>query len=256
MTEVYGVFEGGGVRGSALVGAVAAAEEQGIKFRAVAGTSAGAIVASLIAAGYTADEMQVLLAETDLRRFKDPFSAIPGLHHWKAKQALGLFRGDYFHEWIRRRLSQKLFGTLNKSPSFEHLRLPLKVVAVDLVSQQPRIYSQYDSRNMSVAEAVRRSMSIPFFFQPVRTLDEVIVDGGIVSNFPAWAFEIEQQDTPLPILGFRLLPDDVPPPRIDTLFGLAKSMVFTMMKAGIPLQIAKVQGLNVIELPTLGVRGY
>lgn len=48
--EVYGVFEGGGVRGTALVGAVAAAEKKGIGFRAVAGTSAGAIVASLIAA--------------------------------------------------------------------------------------------------------------------------------------------------------------------------------------------------------------
>ena len=97
-------------------------------------------------------------------------------------------------------------------------------------------------------------MSIPFFFQPVRTQDEVIVDGGVVSNFPAWAFDSEQQDEPLPILGFRLQPDDVPPVQIETLFGLAKAMIFTMTKAGIPLQIAKVQGLNVIELPTLGVQ--
>ena len=57
MTEVYGVFEGGGVRGTALVGGVAAAEEHGITFRAVAGTSAGAIVASLVAVGYNASEM-------------------------------------------------------------------------------------------------------------------------------------------------------------------------------------------------------
>ena len=74
MAEVYGVFEGGRVRGTALVGAVAAAEERQITFREVAGSSAGAIVASLLAAGYNAGEMRTLLTETNFKDFKDPIS--------------------------------------------------------------------------------------------------------------------------------------------------------------------------------------
>jgi NTE family protein len=55
--EAYAIFEGGGAKGYAHVGALKAAEERGIAFRKVAGTSAGAIVAALVAAGYTADEL-------------------------------------------------------------------------------------------------------------------------------------------------------------------------------------------------------
>lgn len=55
--DAYGIFQGGGAKGYAHVGALKAAEERGIKFTRVAGTSAGAIIASLVAAGYSADEL-------------------------------------------------------------------------------------------------------------------------------------------------------------------------------------------------------
>lgn len=63
------VFEGGGVKGIGLVGALAVAEERGYRWVNVAGTSAGAIVASLVAAGYGAGEMKEILQELDYRRF-------------------------------------------------------------------------------------------------------------------------------------------------------------------------------------------
>src|SRR5687768_16409989 len=78
LADVYGVFEGGGVRGTALVGAVAAAEELNFTFRAVAGSSAGAIVASLIAAGYGAQEIKEIMFRKNFNDFKDPVSRIPG----------------------------------------------------------------------------------------------------------------------------------------------------------------------------------
>ncbi len=56
-----GVFEGGGVKGIALVGAVSVVEEAGYSFVNLAGTSAGAIVATLLAAGYTAGELKTVL---------------------------------------------------------------------------------------------------------------------------------------------------------------------------------------------------
>lgn len=72
------VFEGGGVKGIGLVGALSVAEEKGYRWQNVAGTSAGAIVAGLVAAGYSAAELQEIMAELDYRKFKDASSKIPG----------------------------------------------------------------------------------------------------------------------------------------------------------------------------------
>ena len=63
------VFEGGGVKGIGLVGAVAVAEERGYQWVNIAGTSAGAIVAALLAAGYSATEMKQIMEELDYNSF-------------------------------------------------------------------------------------------------------------------------------------------------------------------------------------------
>ena len=65
------VFEGGGVKGIALVGAFSVLEEQGYEPKNMAGASAGAITAVLIAAGYTASELRTIIGELDYDRFKD-----------------------------------------------------------------------------------------------------------------------------------------------------------------------------------------
>jgi len=254
VTEVYGVFEGGGVRGTALVGAVAAAEKKGIGFRAVAGTSAGAIVASLIAAGYKAEEMRTLLTGTDFKTFMDPVSRIPLWRRYAAWRRLGLYKGDEFHRWIAEKISIKLTKRRHDSPTFEKLPIPLTVIAADIVRQQVKVFSRRRTPDVAVADAVRMSMSIPLFFCPVRLGEEVIVDGGVLSNFPAWAFEEERKTAPLPILGFRLQPDDAPQQKIRSPWALIKALTDTVIRANIPLQIGHVGGLHVIDLPTLGVR--
>ena len=71
--ECDAVFEGGGIRGVGYVGAIAEFERQGYKFRNVAGSSAGAIIASLVAAGYTAEEMREEMAKVDFGQFKEPY---------------------------------------------------------------------------------------------------------------------------------------------------------------------------------------
>src|SRR3954453_13731963 len=65
------VFEGGGVKGIAMVGALSVLEEHGYKPQNVAGTSAGAIVATLLAAGYTAAELRDLISNQDFSEFMD-----------------------------------------------------------------------------------------------------------------------------------------------------------------------------------------
>ena len=104
------VFEGGGVKGIGLVGAVAVAEEKGYQWVNVAGTSAGAIVAALVAAGYTAAEMKEIMGELDYNRFKDAtlLDKVPLVG--PAASLIfekGIYEGKFFEDWIRGLLQKK-----------------------------------------------------------------------------------------------------------------------------------------------------
>lgn len=117
---INGVFEGGGVKGISLAGAVRAAEKHGAQFHRVAGTSSGSIVASMIAAGYTADEMKELIMTTSFTKFlkRAPLFNLaligPALRVLLKK---GLYAGEALEEWIRQLLLVKgirTFGDLER----------------------------------------------------------------------------------------------------------------------------------------------
>ncbi len=253
-SHVYGVFEGGGARGPALVGGVAAIEKQNITFRAVAGTSAGAIVASLLAAGYSATELLNMMLDKDFKDFKDPVSRIPILRHLIAWQQMGFYKGDEFYRWIREKISLKVTGRRNSSPTFKDLPLPLAVIATDLYHKKEIVFSRNNFPELPVADAVRMSMSIPYFFRPVKFGSSLTVDGGLASNFPAWVFQQEENFAPLPILGLRLEPDDLCSTEINGLLKLGGAAIDTTIRTHTMLQIANIQDLYIINLPTLGVQ--
>lgn len=260
MADVYGVFEGGGVRGAALVGALAAAEKHGIKFRAVAGASAGAIVAALVAAGYKAAEIYDILKKKNFRDFEDPVSTLPGLNripylrHLILWRHLGLYKGAEFHRWISELISLGVTHGKRKhaAPTFSEMKT-LTVIATDVYRQQARVFSARRSPDMAVADAVRMSMSIPFYFVPVKHFKELLVDGGVLSNFPVGTLDQDVRAAPLPIVGFRLQPDDIPPDDINNAFDMAKALVNTVVKASPSLQASNLF-VNVIDAPTLGIR--
>jgi len=110
------VFEGGGVKGIGLVGAVAVAEERGYQWVNIAGTSAGAIVAALLTAGYSASEMKQIMEELDYNSFKDtsPLDRVPiagplaSLIFEK-----GIYEGKFFETWIKGLLCKKNVETFN-----------------------------------------------------------------------------------------------------------------------------------------------
>jgi NTE family protein len=236
-----GVFEGGGVKGIAFAGALAAAEEVlGIReWVNVAGTSAGAIAAALVAAGYSPGELREVLSKTRYREFADYG---PG-GRWisgplNALTHRGLAHGDHFREWLGDRLDKAPEG--HREMKFRDLarkdlpdglsdaerkaaRYRLRVIASDITGARmlvlPDDISDYcdedgnprDPDELSVVDGVRMSMSFPFFFEPVtlhrrdgegNVRPHLIVDGGLLSNFPVWLF-----DSPEPVRptwGFRL----------------------------------------------------
>jgi NTE family protein len=199
------VCEGGGVRGIGLVGAVDALAAAGYTFPRVAGTSAGAIVASLVAALQAAGEPLTRLAEVmrsiDYPKFLDRnlIGHVPliggGL---SLLMSDGVYRGAYLQDLITGLLADlgvHTFGDLRTGEEPDQFAWSLVVTASDLSRRRlvriPWDLGDYgiDPDDFPVARAVHASSAIPFVFEPVRAGGATWVDGGLLSNFPVELFD-------------------------------------------------------------------
>ncbi len=265
------VFEGGGVKGIGLVGAVAEAERRGYRWVNLAGTSAGAIIAALLAAGYTGAELQQLILNLDYRRFLDPT-----LLHRVAGPLVsllggnGLYEGRALEDWLRSLLAARgvrTFGDLVLA-EFGHdprYRFKLRVVASDLTRGRmlalPQDYALYGGRpeDLEVARAVRMSAALPFFYRPVPVPDRtcggtsLVVDGGLLSNFPVWLFDSEGLPA-WPTFGFKLVEPRAGRPRqVRGPVSLLTALFATMMEAHDARYIQEADFARTIAIPTLGI---
>ena len=270
------VFEGGGVKGIGLVGAVAVAEERGYQWANVAGTSAGAIVAALLAAGYNAAEMKEIMDELDYNNFKDTslLDRVPLVGPMASMIfEKGIYEGKFIENWIRELLRKKNVQTFNdlvleEYKDDERYRFKLRVVASDISQGRLLVLPQdiadfgIQPENLNVAAAVRMSMSIPFFYEPVKLRNKetnqisYIVDGGILSNFPVWLFDTEGEIPEWPTFGFRLVEPEEEreiPHQVRGPISLFAALFSTMMQAHDARYIKDEQFIRTIPIPTLGV---
>lgn len=267
------VFEGGGVKGIGLVGAVVEAEARGYQWVNVAGTSAGAIVAALLAAGYTGAELHALLLDLDYRRFLDPgpVGRLPVVGPFLSLLfANGLYTGRELEGWLRRLLAARgvrTFGDL-VLPEFAgdpRYRYRLRVIASDLTRGRMLVLPQDSQRygyrpdDLDVAWSVRMSTAIPLFYEPVLLPDRrsggrsLIVDGGVLSNFPVWLFDTDGPP-PWPTFGFKLVEPGAGRPRaIRGPITLFTALFATMMEAHDARYIEDAHFRRTIAVPTLGV---
>ena len=275
------VFEGGGVKGIGLAGAYSALCERGVGPKRVAGTSAGAITAALVAAGYSAEELDEILLEVPFARFKDTAweDRIPIVGHpLSVLLQRGIYEGGFFREWMRGLLAAKgvrTFGQLADPEATElKERYRLKVIVSDVTHRRLLVLPDdaaslgIEPDDLEVAYAVRMSMSIPIFFEPVmhrnpRTgLDHLIVDGGMLSNFPVWLFDADKGEPPRwPTFGMLLVEGDPKVPvahRVEgrqsgSIIDYIKALASTMMEAHDRLYLEKATFVRTIPIPTVGV---
>lgn len=256
------VLEGGGVKGLALVGALKVLEEAGYEFPRVGGTSAGAIVGSLIAAGVSADDLRTIMLETNFSDFMDKGTIQSYTGHLGTGYGLwfeqGMYKGDFFLDYIRNLLKDAGVDTFDQLEveSDDNASLPVQarhrlvVMASDIRRNElvrlpwdlQRLY-QIDPDDLSVASAVRASMAIPFFFRPFymrrggrkgRAARHTLVDGGMLSNFPIDVFDRKDGKAPRwPTFGMKLsarVEDKTPEGSedIDGSIDQVKAMIKTM----------------------------
>lgn len=200
-TWLCGVFEGGGAKGVAFAGSLAGVREQRCWFAAVAGASAGAITATLVAAGLAPEEIE---AQTELVLGRVRTGVWAGLRRLRDKT--GYFPSDdlrtYLDDLLRARVTPDAEPT-DERITFRHLHaatgIELNVVAADLSLRRQIVFSHLETPECAVADAVTASAAIPFAFRsgvlqvPSASGDGVfhhtIVDGGVWSNFPMFVFE-------------------------------------------------------------------
>lgn len=206
------VFQGGGVKGIAYAGALQALERRGLLpgVRGLAGASAGAFTAMLVAVGCDAATIARIATGTDYRSLEDHFDPLRLATHY------GLYRGEALHAWIA-----GAFASTGLDPRLDFDALAaatgrdLRVFATDLSHRMAREFSARATPRVAVVDAVRASMSIPLMFAAWRFPagdpdDHLYVDGGVVMNYPIAAFD---EDAPADAtLGFRLVPGPKPVP--------------------------------------------
>ncbi|NOZ55369.1 MAG: BamA/TamA family outer membrane protein [Calditrichaeota bacterium] len=186
------VLSGGGARGFAHIGILRAFEEDGIPIDMLTGTSMGAIVGTLFAAGYTPEEIRQIVLSLDWvkvfsggarrsRVVSGRYGEARGLvslrlDRLQPQVAPGLLPAQRVYEMLLRYAgpADAAFGG-----QFDSLMIPIRIVAADLKSGQLVVFKQGD-----LAKGLLASMAIPFIFAPVQWGDSVLVDGGLLDNTP------------------------------------------------------------------------
>lgn len=256
--KVNAVFEGGGVRGVALAGAAAGAMDLGVEFDQAVGTSAGSLVAALLAAGFDSND----LADSTCRiQWPDLLRPVRGARIPVVGRHMALLarRGMYDSA----RLEQVWGNMLDERGvhTFGDLRPgSLGVVVTDLSHSRGVLFPDgldsygYDPDTFPVAKALRMSAAVPFLFTPVRLRNKVtgdvsvMADGAMAANYPVGMARKDH-----PVLGFRLVLDpaghDSEHLKVRGPLTLAKSVVTAGIRARYALPRPPEPGVSVIRVP-------
>jgi len=258
------VLGGGGAAGVAHVGVVRALEELGIRPDVVAGTSMGAIVGGLYAAGLTPDELEAAVTTIDwssifndksdrqllhpLRRDSrlDPFSVqadLPvGVGPGGIQVDAGLIDAVKLNLTLRR-LAARGQGV----DDFDDLAIPFRAVATDIVTGEAVVLGEGD-----LATAIRASMSIPALFPPVEIDGRLLVDGGVVNNLPVDVARAMGADIVIvsEIPGAEVSADD-----LRSFTAILGQTMSVMISANSRLQTATLTPRDVLLVPDVGAVG-
>lgn len=285
--KAYAIFAGGGVKGTAFAGCLEAAEQFGFEFVGYAGASAGSIAAALACAGYNAEEMSEILAETNYHSFFDNegkdlkmlMQSVSGFNmslkslaslpvtffkNRKSletiKQNFGLYEGEKLKTFLRSKINKKLGKAEDSEIYFGDLPKPLKVIVSDVVKNKPIVFSKPDKHKkpkkedesgVPVVDAVLASSSFPFIFKPIQidNKGELLVDGGLSCNLPFFAFEEERRLNNLPVIAFNLIPETTNEPP-ENLMAFCSDMINTALESSEALLHQFLQGIYIVQIKT------
>jgi len=253
------VLGGGGARGAAHIGVLRLLERERIPVHHIAGTSMGAIVGGLYAAGYTPDEIEAVLASVD---WKDLFDDDPGrvdkpmrrkeddlrflldfklgLREGRIQLPRGVVQGQKLMLLLRR-----LLLSTGDVEHFDQLPIPFRCVGTDIGAGESVVFEDGD-----LATAIRSSMSVPAAFAPIRVRGRLMVDGGIMDNVPV--------DVARGMGADRLIVVDVGEPplqesELNSPIAITMQMITVLMQARTDASLSGLGERDVLIRPSLSI---
>jgi predicted acylesterase/phospholipase RssA len=238
------VFEGGGIKGLCYVGALEKLKELELlkDVRFVGGTSAGSLVAALLASDHTTEEMKSVLYKMDWNRLKDGNGLI---NFFRLFKRFGFHKGDALEQFVEDLLFKKL---RRKRLTFLQMYLMtgkhLKMVGTNL-TQGRAFYMDYKhTPDMTVAKGVRISCCLPLMFEPVVLNGDNCIDGGVLNNLDVHMFDgIQEVDR---VLAFDLQEE---PKQEHAAVNLAEYVIRIVRKLHTELNTVKDPPPHVTVLP-------
>lgn len=237
------VLSGGGASGIAHIGVIKALEENHIPIDYITGTSMGAFIGALYAAGYTPDEMQKLITSKEFQEIAT--GVINGKYSYYFKQGSPEASWINFHFSLDTSLITsiptqlvsplpidfailKYFSEASSAAkgNFDSLFVPFRCVASDIVAKKPYIFNEGN-----LGQAIRASISYPFYLKPITIDGKMLFDGGLYNNFPA---DIMQQDFKPDIIIGSNVSGNIQPPTDDNILSEIKNMLMTHTNYTLP----------------------
>ena len=255
------VLGGGGARGAAHIGVLRELERQKIPVDAIAGTSMGAIIGGLYAAGHTVDELEELVRSIDwndaftddtrredkrFRRKQDDREYPIGLEIGLRDGELRLPRGAVAGQKVAL-LLRSLTLHVPSDQDFDLLPIPYRAVAADLVTGQPYVMGKGD-----LARAIRASMAAPGVFAPVEYDGRTLVDGGLDGNVPVATIRDMDVDVIIAVdVEFPLYA----PEQLNTALDVTAQMLTILIRNETREQLATLGRDDILIRPDLGQFG-
>lgn len=252
------VLGGGGARGTAHIGVLKVLEREHVPIDCITGTSMGAIVGGLYAAGYKAEEIEGVLDAIDwkgmfqddppreelpMRRKEDQLRFLGGIELGLREGKIAFPRGVIQGQKLQLLLRRLLLSTL-KTDNFDDLPIPFRSVATDITTGEKVVFKDGD-----LSMAIRASMSVPAAFAPIRYRGHLLVDGGITDNVPIdVARELGAQRLIVVNVSEPLSPED----KLNSPFSIANQMLTAMMKRQSDEQLTTLHSNDVLLAPDLG----
>ncbi|RTL55561.1 MAG: patatin [Rhodocyclaceae bacterium] len=258
MPKICLVLSGGGARGIAHIGVLKALEEQHIPIHCIAGTSMGAIVGGLYAAGYSADELERIVRGLDWgEQFDDkpprrersqqqkdedfdfPVSLELGYGEGRLRLPKGTVGGVGFERMLAR-----LTRRVSAIDSFDKLPIPFRAVATDMESGEGMVF---DHGNL--ASVMRASMSVPGAFAPIEVDGRIYGDGGMTANLPVDVARAMGADVIIAVnIGTPLASKE----SLGNVLGVTRQMISILAGQNVKAQLAKLTTKDVLITPQLG----
>lgn len=222
------VLCGGGAKGFAQIRILKALDEAGVPIDYIGGTSIGSIIGSLYAVGYDPDMIEKLVREQDWNRIlydKFPEELMPIDRRMNERRYLATFpitdgkmkvKSAFVEGVYVNMLLSRLMMPAHNIQDYSKLPVPFYCIATDVEHA-----CQYEMTSGSLPRSVRASMSIPFLFQPVTIDGKLLIDGGMVNNFPVRNMEEHGADI---IIGIDLEDESIPASQIDNSLQLFTSL--------------------------------